>query len=109
MKVSSRRAFANIAKLLAIFFIAGVFSLVTGGDYKEQSIILALCVILVTICDLEDEFDELLGNLPAKVLECPYGYGKCEARPAGLKPCGYEDPEVTQSIPKVSGRDSGRD
>lgn len=109
MKVSLRHTFANIAKVLAIFVIAAIFSLVTGEDYAEQSIVLMLCMVLVTVCDLDDKADELLGDLPAKVLECPYGYGKCEPRPTGLKPCGYEEPEITQPLPKIAEGDSGRD
>ncbi len=100
--------FKSAAKLIAAFVIAAALSLATGEDYREQSIILMLCMTLLSVWDLERKVDELLGNLPAKVLECPYGHGKCEPRPTGFKPCGHESPEVTQPLPKVSERDSGR-
>ncbi len=106
-----RRRYGLITPMVAVlvFLIAAIFSIFTGEDYQEQSIILLLCLLVVAVGDLEDKADELLGDLPAKVLECPYGYGECEAYPVGFKPCGKEGPEVTQPLPKVSPRDRGSD
>lgn len=109
MKTLARRAAVTLALMTGAFAIAAIFSVATGEDYREQSTIMLLCVILAQIGLLYDKADELLGDLTAKVVECPYGHGKCEPNPAGLKPCGHEGSEATQPLPKVPARDEGRD
>lgn len=100
-----RSKIGPFALAICLLFIAAIFSAATGEDYHEQVAILFIVMIFFVVLGLDDKADELLGDLPAKVLECPYGYGKCEPHPSGLKPCGREEPEVTQPLPKVGGRD----
>lgn len=108
-KAETRRVLRSSLELLAIVAILSAVCALTGADYVSSLTLLILSYLFISARDLEDKADELLGNLPAKVLECPYGHGKCEAHPTGRKPCGYEGPEVTQPFPKVAQRDSGRD
>lgn len=105
---STRRRAGVLADALVLAAISATWCLFTGDDYTEQTAFLIVCVLFVRQRALDDKMDELLGDLPAKVLECPYGHGECEPRPAGIKPCGHEGPEVTQPLSKVSERDSGR-
>lgn len=53
--------------------------------------------------EVHDRFQSSYEGEPSKVLECPYGYGACEAFPFGTKPCLDDQSMVSDPAKSQAG------
>ncbi|MEC4294013.1 hypothetical protein [Adlercreutzia shanghongiae] len=71
----------------------------------DAAFMLSLCCLLGLI-DIEQRLSEGREEKAPKAIACPYGYGRCDARPGGAKPRGCPGRRDAGPPPIVRLRDS---
>lgn len=110
-----RKWFAGLAVCFVATVLASVvviaMSNVIGvgkGTIGDAAFMLSLCCLLGLI-DVEQRLSEGREEKAPKAIACPYGYGRCDARPGGAKPRDCPGRRNTGPLPVVRLRDSGEE
>lgn len=97
------------AALAAVVVIAMSNVIGVGkGTIGDAAFMLSLCCLLGLI-DVEQRLSKGREEKAPKAIACPYGYGRCDARPGGVKPRRCPGHRNTGPLPVVRLRDSGEE
>jgi hypothetical protein len=99
-----------VTAVLAAVVVIAMSSVIGVGEgtIGDAAFMLSLCCLLGLI-DVEQRLSEGREEKAPKAIACPYGYGRCDARPGAAKPRGCHGHRNTGPLPVVRFRDSGEE